>query len=255
MSKIKLGIAGYTGRMGQAIMSEVQNFSLLVPSVALVKNNEYRSEKSITFTTDMDEFCKLSDIVIDFSSSEIFQKLIAAAVRHKIAVVSGTTSLKSTDFKLLKRASQKIPMLYSQNMSIGISVLNSLIREIYLKLADQSDVKIVDTHHKNKKDMPSGTALLLAAEMLDKQNIKPNLIKENFFEVSTSPSKKISISSVRSGTVTGQHDIVFTMKDENIKISHQALNRNIFAIGALKAACWLYKQKPGLYSMQDVLRL
>ena len=254
MSKIKLGITGYTGRMGQAIMSEVRNFSFLAISVALVKNSNYRSQKSIKLTSSIDELCKLSDIVVDFSSSEIFQKLITSAAKHKIALVSGTTSLKDADFTLLKRTSQKIPVLYSQNMSVGISVLKSLIREVYLKLADKSDVKIVDMHHKNKKDTPSGTAIFLASEMLNKKKVKPYLIKRNLFEISVRPAKKISISSVRSEAMVGQHDIIFTMENENIKISHQALNRNIFATGALKAACWLCKQKSGLYFMQDVLK-
>jgi len=255
MKKIKLGITGYTGRMGQAILSEVQSFPEFIMSIALVQDSQSKERGGMKLTDNIDELCDLSDVIIDFSVPEVVRQLLPAAIKCKVPLVSGTTALNEDDFKVLDRASKKIPLLYSQNMSLGISALSSLIRDMYLKLSDRADVEIIETHHKNKKDAPSGTALLLAGQMLNKKNLEPKLIEKNLFEVRADhPTKKINIVSIREEKVPGVHDIVFKMKNETIKISHQALNRNIFALGALNAAAWICKQKSGRYSMQDVLR-
>jgi len=236
MSKIKLGITGYTGKMGQAILSEASNFKEFVVSAGLVRGD---TSGDIILTDTLDKLCKASDVVIDFSVPEVFHKLVAAAVEHKVPLVSGTTPLKAPEFKALERASQTIPVLYSQNMSIGITALSPLLRELYLKLGDMAEkVEIIETHHTHKKDAPSGTAMLLASKMLN-------------VEISDLPSKKIAISSFRVGSVFGEHEVLFTLANETIKISHKALNRNIFATGALNAALWIHNKKPGMYSMQD----
>ena len=253
MTKIKLGITGYTGRMGQAILSEVQGFPEFSMFAALVGDNKSKEQGAVKLTDSLDELCDLSDVVIDFSVPETVKTLTVAAVKHKVPLVSGTTSLSESDFKALEQASKEIPVLYSQNMSIGISALGPLLREMYLKLENRADVEIIETHHKNKKDAPSGTALLLASQMLNKRNLEPKLIEKNLFEVSADHStKKISIVSIREKKVPGIHNILFNMKNETIKISHQAHSRNIFAIGALTAAAWLYKQRVGLHSMQNI---
>jgi 4-hydroxy-tetrahydrodipicolinate reductase len=254
MKKIKLGITGYSGKMGKAIMSEVKNFPEFNLVAGLLQASSSKElESPVRLTDNIEELCQLSDVILDFSSPKIISELSANAVRHLVPLVCGTTSLSDEEFKTLELVSQKIPILYSQNMSLGITVLASLIREIYLKLADKSDIEILEIHHRNKKDTPSGTSILLASKMLNKKNIEEDIIKRNLFELSTRPKNKIGISAIRGGAVAGQHDVLFMMDNENITISHQALNRNIFASGALRAASFLCNQKPGLYSMQDVL--
>ncbi|NRA73435.1 MAG: 4-hydroxy-tetrahydrodipicolinate reductase [Rickettsiales bacterium] len=255
MDKIKLAITGYTGKMGQSVLSEVVNFPSFNLAYALVEEKNKKTPSTIELITNIDKFCSVSDIIIDFSVAEIFHKLLNAAIKYKTPLVSGTTSLKEEDFKTLQKASKAIPILYSQNMSIGITVLSSIVRDLYLKLANKSDIEIIETHHRNKKDIPSGTAIMLASKMVNKKDITANCINRTLFKDSKEDrSEKIGISSVRGGTVAGQHDVLFMMENENIKISHQALNRNIFAIGALKAANWLYKQPAGLYSMEDFIK-
>jgi 4-hydroxy-tetrahydrodipicolinate reductase len=185
--------------------------------------------------TQLVEKIEKSDVVIDFTNQEVFSTNLEAAVKNKKAFVSGTTGLNEKQFQMLKKASEKIPVLWASNMSIGICVVNQMIKT--LKSVSDYDFYIEETHHAQKKDSPSGTAL----------TIQKNLEK--------SIGKKVKdMISIRGGGVFGQHKIVALGPEEKISIQHDALNRTVFARGALSCSKWISNKKPGNYSIEDVLK-
>ncbi|QQV74666.1 4-hydroxy-tetrahydrodipicolinate reductase [Rickettsia tillamookensis] len=219
---INIGLSGATGKMGKAIAERIDEFENCKISAKFNSTNNL---------DDLDNFCKNSDVIIDFSTPEILEKLINYALKHNTKLVIGTTGLQPQHFKLLQKAAQTLPILYSANMSIGANLLSYLARKT-TKILDDYDIEILETHHRNKKDSPSGTAIMLAETIASE--------------------KEIGISSLRGGNIHGIHEISFLGEDEIITLKHEALNKNSFVIGAIKAAIWLQDKSPALYSMQDI---
>jgi 4-hydroxy-tetrahydrodipicolinate reductase len=221
----KIGVFGSSGRMGKAVISEIKND----PSCSL----NYSYSHSDNDSSNLLELFK-SDVIIDFSTPQSSLHLIKHAINHKAMIVCGTTGFSKDEFNQIIEAGNSIPILYSANMSIGVNLIKYLLKNLVDKMPDNFDIDIIDIHHKHKKDNPSGTALMFK-ETLGLRNS--------------------NILSIRAGEIYGSHEIYFSGNDEQIKISHQAFSRKIFAIGALKAAHFLYKiQKVGLYNIDDVLQ-
>ena len=224
MKKIKVGLVGASGRMGQEISRLLEN------------NNHCELYYSIGRHDKWDaKLGKSVDVWIDFSSPEAFADTLKFAGQSKKPVVSGTTGLSAKEKKLLLTYSKKIPLLWSSNMSIGVAVLNEAIKSF--NAISHFDFQIEEIHHNRKKDKPSGTAITL---------------QENLAQViKRDPPEPLAI---RGGGVFGVHK-VYAMSDEEVLVfEHSALNRTVFARGAILAAEWLVKQKePGLYKMRDVL--
>ena len=219
---INIGIFGANGKMGETILDEI-------------KKNDYINLQYDYIRGKNDDFIELfkSDIVIDFSSISGSLELIKQSIIHKKKIICGTTGFSKTEFNKIIEASNMIPIFYSANMSIGIFLLKNILKSIKNKIPSEFDIDIIDIHHKHKKDSPSGTALML-------QNIIGN--------------DNIKMSSIRSGEAYGTHEILLTGNDEQIKISHQACSRKIFARGAIKAAYFLNNiNQPGLYGMEDLI--
>lgn len=173
------------------------------------------------------------DMVIDFSNAEIFSTTVEWCVDNKLPLVSGTTGITTTDKKLIAAAGKKIPILWAPNTAPGVHWVKRIFSQ--LGIPPNFDVQVTETHHTRKKDKPSGTALLLQdAIVAKKKNVPPPL-------------------SIRGGGVFGIHRIDLMSEDETITIEHQALSRTVFARGALDAALWLQKKKPGVYTMDDVI--
>lgn len=176
-----------------------------------------------------------ADVIIDFSNHEAFDKNLEEALKNKTAFVCGTTGLSDKQFKKLSKASKKIPVLWASNMSMGVNVLNQMIKS--LRALRDYDFVIDETHHVHKKDSPSGTAITIQKHL--EKAIK----------------KKVSkVISHREGEVFGQHKVVVTGPEETILIQHDALNRTVFAKGAVTCAKWILKKKPGNYTIEDVLK-
>ena len=227
---IKIGLCGATGRMGSAVKQMIGSFAGLCRIEA-----EISAAKSMNELTD---FCKASDVIIDFSSPDLLEDLLKYSEIYHSKLIIGTTGLTERHFALLHKASSQNAILYSANMSIGANLVAKLASLASKILNVDYDVEIIDTHHRLKKDSPSGTALMYKKYLSE-----------------TLDDKKINISSIRGGGIIGEHDVIFAGKDEVVKIKHQALNRKIFAEGAIKAACWLHDKQNGLYSMLDVINL
>ncbi len=221
---VKIGIIGITGRMGsilKRIIEETPGYEL---SGGICGKDTMQDFKNLA---------KVSDVFIDFSRPEAAITALTAASEAGIPCVSGTTGFSKNDMEKIRPVSEKIPVLYASNFSVGVQLMAILLKKCSTVLKD-FDVSVVEKHHKNKKDAPSGTAMFLAESV---QNTTPQIL------------------SIRSGGILGDHICDFIGKNEMLTISHRAFNRDVFAENALKCAKWLCSQEPGLYSIVDYLGL
>ncbi len=176
-----------------------------------------------------------SDVVIDFTNQEAFSKNLQEALKQKKPFVSGTTGLDDKQFSELQKASSAIPVLWASNMSVGISVLNQMLEQ--LRSISDYDFYIEETHHVHKKDSPSGTALTI------KKGLEASI------------GKPVNDTlALRGGGVFGQHKVIALGPEETLTIQHDALNRTVFARGAVKSAKWIMGKKQGQYTISDVLK-
>ena len=182
---------------------------------------------------------KNCDVAIDFSNANAVSEICAAAAQHRKPLVTGTTGHSQEQRRLVEQTAESVPVVFSSNFSIGVNVLFWLTRKAAEELGSNFDVEIVETHHKMKKDAPSGTAKTLA-EVL---------------KATKKTQSEIPIQSIREGDVVGEHTVIFSGPSERLELTHRAASREIFARGALRAAKWIINQPPGLYSMQDALGL
>jgi len=238
---INIGLSGSTGKMGKTIIERIDKFKNCKISAKFNSSNNL---------DNLDNFCKNSDVIIDFSTPEILAELVNYALKHNTKLVIGTTGLQPQHVNLLEKAAQTLPILYSANMSIGVNLLSYLVREA-AKILDGYDVEILETHHCAKRDSPSGTAIMLAETIASERGLDITFNRGN------RPRKKneIGIASLRGGNVHGTHEVFFLGDDEIITLRHEALNKNSFAISAIKAAIWLQDKLPALYSMQDIYKI
>ncbi|OGN64334.1 MAG: hypothetical protein A3E80_01580 [Chlamydiae bacterium RIFCSPHIGHO2_12_FULL_49_9] len=216
---MKLAIIGAFGKLGRA----VQSLAAKTPSFeinALIGRLAPREKIDC-------------DILIDASSSASFKENIALALLLKKPFVSAVTGLSASDFELMGKASKSIPIFYSANFSLGVALLNRFAKEAAVHFDEE--VFLTETHHAQKKDSPSGTALLIA------KNI--------------GPSRKVNIQSFRVGNVIGEHSLFFQTKEEKLVLSHEAISRDAFARGILRASLFLSSKPPGQYSMDDLCKM
>jgi 4-hydroxy-tetrahydrodipicolinate reductase len=178
----------------------------------------------------------LIDVFVDFTTPEATEEHLDYVGRYKKALVLGTTGLTDSQIKKVEDLSKVVPVVFSPNMSVGVNVLFSILPEITKKLGPDYSIEIVEAHHKAKKDAPSGTAKKFGQILME------------------ATKKEIPTHAIRLGDIVGDHTIIFCGNSERIEIKHQAHSRDLFALGALKAAKWIFGKAPGLYSMQDVLK-
>lgn len=199
--------------------------------------------------------CKPGQVVIDFSSIEAFPHVVAAVREQGGALVCGTTGLKEEQQQLLRDAAADIPVLYSPNMSVGVNLMFLLARQVAAWTGEDFDIEIVEAHHRFKRDAPSGTAMRLAEMVAEGRQVD---LKETarYAREGIMPERsrqEIGIQTIRGGDIVGEHTVYFCAMGERLELTHRATSRDIFARGALRAAGWLASQKPGFYSMFDLL--
>tara|TARA_B100001121_G_C18693561_1_gene624073 strand:+ start:929 stop:1705 length:777 start_codon:yes stop_codon:yes gene_type:complete len=255
MKKINLAVSGCMGRMGQQLIKSIKknkNFNLKV----LTENRIiYRKINGIKPKFNSMESFKEIDIIIDFTVPNCTFEILQIASKLKKKVVIGTTGFNRNQEKLIKQYSKKIPILKAGNMSLGINLLMYLTQIASKSLNRDFLSKIFEVHHKHKKDYPSGTALMLGKGIADGKNKNLySLIGKKFLNKNSFPyGKKINFNSVRKGEIIGEHEVKFSSGKEIITLNHEAFDRALYSDGALKAAQWLMKKKPGLYSMRDMM--
>ncbi len=182
-------------------------------------------------------------------------EILKIASKLKKKVVIGTTGFNQKQENIIKKYSKKIPILKAGNMSLGVNLLMYLTEIASKSLNDKFSAKIFEVHHKHKKDYPSGTALMLGKGIADGKNKKlHNLIGKKYLNKKSFPyGKKINFNSLRKGEIIGEHEVRFSSRKEIITLNHEAFDRALYSDGALTAAKWLMKKKPGLYSMRNML--
>jgi 4-hydroxy-tetrahydrodipicolinate reductase len=255
MIKIKLGITGCMGRMGQQLIRSAKknkNFKLVTLTENRLVNKKFNG---IRPELNSDIAFKKTDIIIDFTIPNCTLEILKIASKLKKKVVIGTTGFNRNQENLIKKYSKKIPILKAGNMSLGVNLLMYLTEIASKSLSDEYLSKIFEVHHKHKKDYPSGTALMLGKGIADGKNKNLyNLIGKKFLNKKSFPyGKKINFNSMRKGEIIGEHEVKFYSGKEIITLNHEAFDRTLYSDGALTASEWLMKKKPGLYSMRDLL--
>ena len=252
---MKIGIAGYTGRVGSILVKELQSGSYKTLELAAGStrslNPEHVPSEPFNVVNNADDLAAVSDCIIDFTTPESTILNIDAALKHKTSLVIGTTGLNADQEKALHDAAKKIPILYAANMSVGVNLLLALVEQAASKLDTSWDIEIFESHHKNKVDAPSGTALALG------NAAKTGRGQGNFanFRNGKRVEGDIGFAVSRGGDVVGEHMVTFYGMGERVEIGHKASDRSLFARGALQAAQWLRGKPAGLYTMRDVLGL
>lgn len=200
------------------------------------------------------EECPEADVVIDFSTASAIDGLLAYCADKKVPVVVCTTGLSEEQMNALRETSEKTAVLKSANMSVGINLLEALIAQAAPKLAAAGfDIEIVEKHHNQKIDAPSGTALALADAANEALGNEYEYVYDRTVRRQKRPVKEIGISAVRGGSIVGDHDVIFAGQDEVITFSHRAYSRAVFGKGAVEAAKYLAGKETGFYTMSDVL--
>jgi 4-hydroxy-tetrahydrodipicolinate reductase len=224
-SPVRVMLIGAAGRMGKTVRELAQN----------------DPEIQIASLCDLGDSIKAAmkncDVAIDFSQADSIDEICRSALRHGKSLVIGTTGHSQQQRKTIEETAHSVPIVVASNFSVGVNVLFWLTQKAAELLGSNSNPEIVETHHKMKKDAPSGTAKTLAEILKAVRN------------------SEIRIQSIREGEVVGEHSVIFGGPGERLELTHRAANRGIFAVGALRAAKWIVHKPPGLYSMQDVLGL
>ncbi|QIG81513.1 4-hydroxy-tetrahydrodipicolinate reductase [Stakelama tenebrarum] len=240
----KLGIYGSLGRMGQAIANVAPEEGAMICGGADIGDDPL-------------ELAKQCDVLVDFSAAPAIEAHLAAARAAKTPIVIGTTGLTSAHQAAIDAAAGEIGVLQTGNTSLGIALLAKLVREAAQRLGTDWDIEIVEMHHRNKVDAPSGTALMLgeaAAGGIGSTFTEAGVIGRAGL-TGARASGTVGLASLRGGSVVGDHSVVFAGNGERIELTHRADDRAIFARGAVRAAMWLAKQPAGRYDMGAVLGL
>ena len=194
-----------------------------------------------------------ADVIIDFSHVALLDSLLAYAIKSNTPVVIATTGYSAEQIEKIKAAANIIPIFFTFNMSIGVNLLCSLAKKAASVLGSDFDVEIIEKHHNLKIDAPSGTAIMLANAVNSQFADSYNYEYDRHSKRAKRPKNEIGIHSVRGGTIVGEHDVIFAGRDEVITLSHSATSKEVFAVGAIRAAKFISSKKPGLYDMNDVM--
>lgn len=247
---IKAILVGACGKMGRNISECAKNDSNLKIVAGIDKINTGRDYP--VFST-FSEINVEADVIIDFSNVALLDDILDYAKDKNIAVVIATTGYSDSQIEKIKEYSKIIPIFFTFNMSIGVNLLCSLAKKAADILGDDFDIEIIEKHHNQKIDAPSGTAIMLANAINSQFDDKLNYEYDRHSKRNKRPKNEIGIHSVRGGTIVGEHDVIFAGRDEVITLSHQAQSKEVFAVGAIRAARFLYGKPAGLYDMNSIM--
>ena len=248
----KILLSGCCGKMGRTVTNIVntRDDCQIVAGVDIVEDSTLGYPVFQTFS----EVQVKADVIVDFSNPALLLSMLEYAKSTNTAVVISTTGLSDEQIKTVEEFSREIPVFFSYNMSMGVSLLCELCKTTAKVLGNDFDIEIVEAHHNQKLDAPSGTAIMLADAIKEE-------IPEVFYEYDRHSKrqkrneKEIGIHSIRGGNIVGEHNIFFFGQYETLEIKHSALSRDLFAEGALKAAEFLLGQQPGFYNMDDMISM
>lgn len=249
---IRVIMHGCNGKMGQTI-TRLAEADEAVEIVAGVDISDHIQNTYPVFTSIAE--CDVpADVIIDFSAAASVEGLLAYSAQRQVPVVLCTTGLTQQQLELVSETAGKVAVLKSANMSMGINLLQKILKQATAVLADAGyDIEIVEKHHNLKKDAPSGTALALADAINESLDEKYEYVYDRSQRSVSRPKKEIGISAVRGGTIVGDHEVIYAGEDEVISFSHRAYSKAVFGNGALQAAKFLAGRPAGMYDMSDVI--
>ncbi len=249
----RIGIAGIAGRMGHMLIEEAAVAGLTV--VGGIDRGEAPGRKLFA---DMAALAAASDVVIDFTNAAAAAGHAAALAQSGAAWVLGTSGLDAADEAAVARAAERVAVVYAANFSPGVNLVLALAERMAAALpADAYDAEIVEMHHRQKVDAPSGTALAIGRAVARGRGVTLEEVRESGRDGQTGARRPgaIGFASLRGGQVVGEHTLIFAAGDEQVTLTHRAFDRRSFAAGAIRAAIWVAGRPPGLYGMAEVLGL
>ncbi len=258
---MKIGIAGAGGRMGRLLVQEVLAADGLTLAAATAREGSELFGKTVApgvlATDDSAELFHLSDVVIDFTLPTTTVTHAKLAAETGTALLVGTTGLRAAEREALAHAAQSAPVLVAANTSLGVVLMQSLVRQAAASLGEDWDIEIVEMHHRHKIDAPSGTAWALGQAAAEGRKVDLDQVSDRGRDGHTGARQKgaIGFASLRGGDVVGEHTVIYAGASERIELTHKANDRRVFAVGAVRAARWLAGKPAGSYRMADVLGL
>ncbi len=244
-------LTGCNGKMGKVIAEMVQVFDAFCISAGVDINNTPSPDFHVY--TEIAGVENPKGVIVDFSHHTLTSQILNFAMLHSLPVVIATTGHTDDELCAIETASKKIPVFKTANMSLGINLIAELAKKAADLLQDSFDIEIIEKHHNQKLDAPSGTALLLADAISASLNYSPEYTYDRQSRREKRRHEEIGIHSIRGGTIVGEHEVIFAGPDEIVTVAHRADSRRVFAKGALSAAEYLKDKKAGLYDMPMLL--
>ena len=246
----KVVIVGACGHMGRVIADIVSGREDCTVIAGIDKAG---GGAAFPIYPDFDSLTEKPDVIIDFSHPSVLDSMLGYCLTNGVPVVVATTGYSQEQVEQIHKAAEQIPVFFTFNMSLGINLMAELAKKAVSVLGGQFDIEIVEKHHNQKLDAPSGTAIMLA-DVINKALDKPSTYVYDRHSVRAKRSKnEIGIHSIRGGTIVGEHEIIFAGRDEVVTLKHEAHSKSVFAVGAVNAAVFLCGRPAGLYAMSDML--
>lgn len=249
---LKVILSGCNGHMGRVLTHLIDGD----PDAVVVAGFDINTDtlSSYPVFVNPEEFHGFADVIIDFSHPSCLNGLLAFAKGRKIPILVATTGMQADDVQKIKEASGAIPVFYSANMSLGVNLMIDLIKRATRVLERYYDIEIIEKHHNQKIDAPSGTALAIADAISSAMSSPASYVYDRHAQRKKRDKDEIGIHSIRGGTIVGEHEVIFAGNNETIEIRHTATSKEVFAHGAVAAAKFLALQSPGLYNMNDLVQ-
>ena len=247
---VRVILCGACGKMGGNVLSLLDGDS---EATAVCGVDLYPKEIGIPVYKSFAKIKEEADVIIDFSSPIGLAERLEYAKTHGIGIVLASTGFSAEDLKMVDEYSKSVAIFKTAHLSLGVNLMQTLVKAAAQVLGDQFDIEIIEKHHNLKKDAPSGTALMLAESVNEAFENKKDYVNGRNGIVGARTKSEIGIHAVRGGTIVGEHEVMFAGEDEIITISHSARSKRVFAAGAIRAAKFLYGKVAGKYEMQDLL--
>ena len=244
-------LSGCNGKMGQVICKMAQDN----PSVSVVCGVDINTQEnnSVPVYDSLSKVKEDVDVIIDFSHPSSLVSTLSYAKENNKPVVVATTGLDGEQIALLKEISNSVPVFFTANMSLGINLLIQLAKKAATLLYQNFDIEIIEKHHNQKIDAPSGTALAIADAINESLPTQNDYVYDRHSSRKKRSKNEIGLHAVRGGTIVGEHEVIFAGNDEIIEIKHTAMSKEIFAVGAIRAAQFIYGKDAGMYDMNDLI--
>ncbi|MFB9986458.1 4-hydroxy-tetrahydrodipicolinate reductase [Bacillus benzoevorans] len=247
-------ICGSSGKMGKVIHNIISTRDNCKVVAGIDKYTEDTADFPVVATPNLLSSLSIEpDVIIDFSHPSVLDELLDYCLTNRVALVIATTGYSQEEVEKIHQAAKEIPLFFTANMSLGVNLLAELAKKAVAILGDQFDIEIVEKHHNQKIDAPSGTALMLADEINEELDHQYTYTYDRHSVREKRTKKEIGLHAIRGGTIVGDHDIIFAGRDEILTLSHHAASKEVFAVGAVNASLFLKGKEPGLYNMKDLI--